>query len=164
MAGIGLKEIARRIGVHPATVWKWSRRGRIGPPINPDSRRWKWADDESLALTISILRQSADAKHVWNTRNPDCMATLGDFAHGRRSTDSDDLLMAAMVLRIAADRHERRSAGIQSPCTRQAELVAAKMLARHLAGDLLMPEKMRGTAKRLAALAESGNATMPPTE
>ena len=163
MALVTVNQIGRRLGISRGTAWRWSRRGRFGEPVNRESGSWKFEDDESLALSIEICRRK-EPDRVWRSANDSLyhQRRMGRFIAGERTTDDEDLEMASILLNIASRQFERRAAGVDSPATKSAEVVGRQMLSKNKAGDPLLGERMKGTAARLLAMAQSGNATMPP--
>jgi hypothetical protein len=163
MGAITASQIAERIGVSVATAWRWSRRGRFGPPADESASAWRFTECPELDMLIEHNRPKGLA-NVW--KSPDArnynMRRLGQFVSGERVTDAEDLEMASMLLNIAARQFERRREGKASPAAVSAEAVGRIMLSRNRAGDETTGQRMQGTAARLAALAESGNGKCPP--
>ena len=57
------REIAEVIGINPATVWRWSKAGRLPPPVKIGERCTRW----SVGAVRELLAQKDVADDATNT-------------------------------------------------------------------------------------------------
>jgi len=156
MPTVGVLEISQRLGIARRTAWAHSRQGRYGQPVDRSRRCWKWEDDLQLEMMLSAcgprppVRNRCDEHHA---------RRLEAFAEGTRTTDGEDLQLAAALLEICARMIDRREAGLPVTCAISAKMVCARAGSKRLAGDATVPERLRTVGAALAALAKSGNTT-----
>lgn len=159
--------IARRLGLSRWAAWKWSRRGRFGPPIDPTAKLWRWADDailaENLRMWAGQVPRQRTRSSLWADAERQNLKTLNAIAGGAKQTDAEDLQMAAVLLSIASRRFLRRAAGQKSPATVCALVVLNSALRKDRRHDSDIPQRLSATSLRLSRLAESGNGSMPET-
>jgi len=159
MALVTVRQIASRLGVSPSTAWRWSRRGRFGPPVREGADRWLFEDDGCLALCIENVRpRGARPARVWNTTAKNFhFQRIAKIVSGEVPADTEDRMLAATLLSVAARQHQRRAKGMESTATVSAWRAVPMMLAKSRAGDPRVPDMLLAAAAELTA--ESGNTT-----
>lgn len=50
---VSVAELARRLGVSPRSIWRWTSAGKLPQPLRLSKRtvRWRWADVEAFLAT-----------------------------------------------------------------------------------------------------------------
>ena len=149
------RQIGERLGISKSSAVKFSRQGRFGEPICKLSRTWRWFDNEALACMLASVPVGPRAKSTWAVTSSNFhLKRIVEFSRGNRDdADSEDLQMAAELLNIAARCHERRAAGLRSTASLSARFVVMSQLSKTKAGDATVPAQLRGTARKLSALA-----------
>lgn len=114
--------------------------------------RWRFVDDEVLALTLSILKKRGATKQtVWQTNKKNFhVGRLNEICRGEIDADDDDREMAATLLSVAARHHERRAAGLSNAATVSAWSACEVALSKTRAGDPNIRRMLLGVACRLS--------------